>query len=50
MVKFYDIKGRKSILIPASKTKAISKKGRNRTVKMLTAQAPGGNIMYKIVG
>lgn len=49
-VKFYDIQQRKAVLIPASQTKLITKKGRNRTVKMLTAIGKGGNKLYKIVG
>jgi hypothetical protein len=48
MIKFYDMKARKSVLVPESETEKLTKKGKNRTVKMLRAKGKAGNWMYRI--
>ena len=47
-LKFYDMKGRKVVFVPEEKT-WVEIKGKRRT-KMRVAYAPGGNLMYRIMG
>lgn len=52
MIKFYDVKSKKPVMIPEDKTKIVYKRsprGR-KIIKMLTAIGPLGNKLYKIIG
>jgi len=49
-VKFYSVYERKTIMVPESKTTKITKKGKNRTVKMLVGVDSKGRKVYKITG
>lgn len=51
LVKFYDIKSKKAVMIPEEETQVISRYNprSKRRVKMLTAVGPQGNKLYKII-
>jgi len=48
-IKFFDMKGRRSVMVPEEKT-WIEVKGKQRKVNTRVAYGPGGNKMYRIIG
>ena len=48
-IKFYDMKARKTVMVPEEKT-WIEIKGKKKNMKMRVAYGAAGNKIYRIVG
>ncbi len=49
-IKFYDLKGKKSVSVDESKVTYVTKKSKHGKVKMAHTKGPSGSEMWRIIG